>query len=103
MEQENDIKLLVKELWSILVEDGGEAIREMLAMKKREDRPLEALKYIDDIIFNFLNNLYKDNYLKDSSIFLLSDHGVGMPSFYYFYLIRQLLLISFLYLIYQFF
>lgn len=38
MEQENDIKLLVKELWSILVEDGGEAIREMLAMKKREDR-----------------------------------------------------------------
>ena len=46
---------------------------------------LEALKYIDDIIFNFLNNLYKDNYLKDSSIFLLSDHGVGMPSFYYFY------------------
>ena len=23
--------------------------------------------------------------MKDSSIFLLSDHGVGMPSFYYFY------------------
>ena len=46
---------------------------------------LEVLKYIDNVIYNFLNNLFKDNYLKDSSIFLLSDHGVGMPSFYYFY------------------
>ena len=46
---------------------------------------LEALKYVDDTIFNFLNNLYKDNLLKDSSVFLLSDHGVGMPSIYFFY------------------
>ena len=46
---------------------------------------LEALKYVDDIIFNFLNNLYNENYFKDSSIFLLSDHGVGMPSVYSFY------------------
>ena len=46
---------------------------------------LEALKYVDDIIFNFLNNLYIENLFKDSSIFLLSDHGVGMPSFYYFF------------------
>ena len=46
---------------------------------------LENVKYIDDIIFNFLNNLFNDNLFKDSSIFLLSDHGVGMPSIYYFY------------------
>ena len=46
---------------------------------------LEALKYVDDIIFNFLNNLYNNNLLKDSIIFLLSDHGVGMPSIYYFF------------------
>ena len=45
---------------------------------------LEALKYSDDIIYNFLNNLFNDNLLIDSSIFLLSDHGVGMPSIYYF-------------------
>ncbi len=38
MEQDNSIKLLIKELWNILVADGGENIREMLAMKKREDR-----------------------------------------------------------------
>ena len=46
---------------------------------------LEVLKYIDNIIYDFLNNLYNDNLLKDSTIFLLSDHGVGMPSFYYLY------------------
>ena len=51
---------------------------------------LEVLKYNDDIIYNFLNNLYNDNLLKDSSIFLLSDHGVGMPSIYYFNLFYQL-------------
>ena len=43
---------------------------------------LESLKYIDNIIYNFLNELFNTNLLKDSSIFLLSDHGVGMPSFY---------------------
>ena len=48
------------------------------------------MKYNDDIIYNFLNNLYNDNLLKDSSIFLLSDHGVGMPSIYYFNLFYQL-------------
>ena len=44
---------------------------------------LEVLKYADSIIFNFLNNLFIDNLLKDSSIILVSDHGVGMPSIYY--------------------
>jgi len=43
---------------------------------------LERLKYIDEFIFNFLNNLYNESLLKDSSILLISDHGVGMPSIY---------------------
>ena len=46
---------------------------------------LEVLKYADNIIFNFLNNLFNSNLLKDSSIILMSDHGVGMPSIYYIY------------------
>ena len=53
---------------------------------------LEVLKYVDDIIFNFLNNLFNDNLLKGTSIFLLSDHGDGMPSLYYnfdFYTIEE--------------
>ena len=44
---------------------------------------LKVIKYSDDIIYNFLNNLYNDNLLKDSIIFLVSDHGVSMPSIYY--------------------
>ena len=44
---------------------------------------LEMLKNIDDIVFNFLNSLFIDNLLKDSTAFLLSDHGVSIPSIYY--------------------
>jgi hypothetical protein len=44
---------------------------------------LEVLKYADIVIYKFLNNLFNDNLLKDSSIILVSDHGVGMPSIYY--------------------
>ena len=44
---------------------------------------LEVLKYADNVIFNFLNNLFNKNLLKESSIILVSDHGVGMPSIYF--------------------
>jgi hypothetical protein len=44
---------------------------------------MEVLKYYDDIINNYLLYLFNDNLLKDSSIFLLSDHGVGIQSIYY--------------------
>ena len=44
---------------------------------------LEKLKYIDNIIYEFFNKLFEDNLFKDTSIFLLSDHGVGIPSIYY--------------------
>ena len=44
---------------------------------------MESLKYLDNIIFNYLNSLFNDNLFKESTIFLLSDHGVGMPSIYY--------------------
>ena len=43
----------------------------------------EVLKYLDDTIFNYLNSLYNDNLFKDSSIFLVSDHGLGIQSLYY--------------------
>lgn len=43
---------------------------------------LEALKYIDHHIFNYLMSLFEDNLFKDSTVILMSDHGVIMPSFY---------------------
>ena len=47
------------------------------------ENTLEKLKYIDNIIYNYLNKLFEENLLKDSSFFLLSDHGVAVPSIYY--------------------
>ena len=44
---------------------------------------LEALKYTDDIIYNYLIELYDENLLKDTTILLLSDHGNLLPSIYY--------------------
>ena len=44
---------------------------------------LEKLKYIDNIIYNFFINLFNKNLLKETSIFLLSDHGLAIPSIYY--------------------
>ena len=44
---------------------------------------LEMLKYIDNRIYEYLNTLYQQNLLKETSVFLLSDHGVAIPSIYY--------------------
>jgi len=44
---------------------------------------LQALKHVDLIISDFLNNLFNENLLKDTTVFLISDHGSGMPSLYY--------------------
>ena len=49
------------------------------------EETLNVLKYSDDAIYNFLNNLYEDGLFKDSTIFLISDHGASLPSVYYIY------------------
>ena len=46
---------------------------------------LESIKYIDEYIYNYLNNLFNDGLLKDTSVILLSDHGTAMPSIYVLY------------------
>jgi len=45
---------------------------------------LEILKYDDEYVFEFLNNLFNENLLKDTTVLLLSDHGCTMPSIYHF-------------------
>ncbi len=47
------------------------------------ENSLELLKYMDNRIYKYFHNLFKDDLLKDTTIFLLSDHGVGLPSIYY--------------------
>ena len=44
---------------------------------------IEILKYMDDVLYNYFNNLFEENLLKDTSVFLLSDHGTGIPSIYF--------------------
>ena len=44
---------------------------------------METLKYSDEIIYNYLTYLYNKNLLKDTTIFLVSDHGATLPSIYY--------------------
>ena len=55
----------------------------MISLNDAHEGTLEIIKYDDHIIYNFLNSLFEDNLLKDTSIFLMSDHGSGMPSIYY--------------------
>ena len=43
---------------------------------------LEALKYTDAVLYDYLISLFNDNLLKKTTVFLLSDHGVVMPSLY---------------------
>jgi hypothetical protein len=56
----------------------------MLVNNDGHESTSEVIKYDDDIIFNFLNKLYKENLLNDTTILLLSDHGLSLPSVYYF-------------------
>ena len=54
-----------------------------ILLNSSHESSAEVLKYLDYIIFSFLNSLYNDNLFKDASIFLLSDHGIGIQSIYY--------------------
>ena len=44
---------------------------------------LKVVKYADKYISNFLWNLFNDNLLRNTTVFLVSDHGTVMPSLYY--------------------
>lgn len=57
----------------------------LIVLNSGYEGTLESLKYIDDILYNYLNSLFSDNMLKDSSVILLSDHGAMMPSPYFFF------------------
>ena len=46
------------------------------------ERTQEVIKYIDEPLFLFLNNLFKKSLLENTAIFFVSDHGNGMYGFY---------------------
>ena len=55
----------------------------IIASMDGHEGTIEILKYVDNILFTFLNDLFSQNRLKDTVIFLMSDHGTTMPSPYY--------------------
>jgi len=44
---------------------------------------LEVIKYDDEYSYKFLNDLFNQNLLKDSTVMIMSDHGCPIPSIYY--------------------
>ena len=54
-----------------------------LVTNDAHESSLETLKYSDEIIYNYFTYLYNKNLLKDTTIFLVSDHGATLPSIYY--------------------
>jgi len=47
------------------------------------ENTLEPVKYMDNTISEFLFNLFEDNLLINTTIFLISDHGAALPSIYH--------------------
>ena len=41
----------------------------MMIINDAHEGTLEVAKYSDDVIYNFLNSLYNDNLLKDTTVF----------------------------------
>ena len=46
-------------------------------------------KYLDEYLYNFLNDFYKKQLLNDTALFILSDHGNNYFSFFYNYILNS--------------
>ena len=44
---------------------------------------------MDEYLYNFLNELYEQKLLNDTSIFILSDHGNSYFNYIYYYILRS--------------
>ena len=49
----------------------------------------QVVKYLDEPLYNFLNNLYERKKLDDTAIFIVSDHGNSYFPYFYYYILRS--------------
>ena len=49
----------------------------------------QTIKYLDEYLYNFLNDLYKKQLLKDTAIFILSDHGNSYLRYVFYYVLKS--------------
>ena len=53
-----------------------------LGFNDGHESTFEVLKYLDEPLYEFLNSFYQKGYLKNTALFILSDHGNHMPGLY---------------------
>ena len=60
-----------------------------LGFNDGHESTFEVLQYLDEPMYNFLNTFYTKGYLKDTALFIISDHGNHMPGLYNLFLSEQ--------------
>ena len=49
----------------------------------------QVVKYLDEDLYNFLEDLYKSKKLEDTALFILSDHGNSYFNYVYYYIFKS--------------
>ena len=49
----------------------------------------QVVKYLDEYLYNFLNELYEKKLLNDTALFILSDHGNSYFNYIYYYIFKS--------------
>ena len=49
----------------------------------------QVVKYLDEPLYNFMNELYKNNELDDTAIIFVSDHGNSYFYYFYYYILNS--------------
>ena len=60
-----------------------------LAFQDGHEPTGQVIKYVDEHLYNFLNQLYKNKLLNDTAIFILSDHGNSYFNYVYYYIFKS--------------
>ena len=75
-----------KQFWN-LYQDNKKYLR--LSFQDGHEPTGQVIGYIDEHLYNYLNELYEKNLLNDTAIFLLSDHGNSYFNYVYYYIFKS--------------
>ena len=75
-----------KQFWN-LYQDNRKFLR--LSFQDAHEPTGQTIKYLDEYLYNFLNDFYKRQLLTDTAIFILSDHGNGYLKYIFNYVLKS--------------
>ena len=75
-----------KQFWNIY-KDNKKYLR--LSFQDGHEPSGQVVKYLDESLYNYLNELYENNTLNDTFLFILSDHGNSYFNYIYYYILRS--------------